>query len=525
MTTKPLFDDPMTALGRNDGTTAAHHDDHGNIIGHAISAKKYLKGDGTTEDAAQITLLQTAAAGKQVDWPPGTYVFPDATTLTLANGMHHKGVHRQTIITVKNAYAFTGTTNLTDILIDGFIVNVRAGATTGGAVKTTTGGGVVASARLQDIYADGGAAVGTLTGALFHLEGWINDQIENCQGSSGQIGFYLVAAPFFNANTMQDCRAVSQSIAGVKLAGPQGLLIQSCVMESNTGYGLWLSTAELFCTIQRNWFESNTSHDIFIDGTTASAQSISVIGNNFSGTGNGTQNHIKITGSATNQRASHVIQGNQMRDLAGSGVNIALDANTTHCVVMGNRGVSLANGTITFANANNIIEYNDNTTDLMDRNQRPGNTVNRFGFNSSTTNWSEVQGDGATDFVLRHFVGASSTTNPRMILHPNLTIGGVGGYSGVLLGKRGDTTDPIAHGGAVYAGTDALGFAAGNGTSLDAAAYVTSDTFATVATKLGFRNSTPITKPTVTGSRGGNAALASLLTALANQGLITDSSS
>lgn len=36
---------------------------------------------------------------------------------------------------------------------------------------------------------------------------------------------------------------------------------------------------------------------------------------------------------------------------------------------------------------------------------------------------------------------------------------------------------------------------------------------------------TPIAKPTVTGSRGGNAALASLLTSLAAQGLITDSSS
>lgn len=43
--------------------------------------------------------------------------------------------------------------------------------------------------------------------------------------------------------------------------------------------------------------------------------------------------------------------------------------------------------------------------------------------------------------------------------------------------------------------------------------------------KFGANATTPITKPTVTGSRGGNAALASLLTALANYGLITDSSS
>jgi hypothetical protein len=40
---------------------------------------------------------------------------------------------------------------------------------------------------------------------------------------------------------------------------------------------------------------------------------------------------------------------------------------------------------------------------------------------------------------------------------------------------------------------------------------------------IGFFNAFPVGKPTVAGSRGGNAALASLLTALANLGLITDS--
>lgn len=42
-------------------------------------------------------------------------------------------------------------------------------------------------------------------------------------------------------------------------------------------------------------------------------------------------------------------------------------------------------------------------------------------------------------------------------------------------------------------------------------------------TGCGFNAATPIAKPTVTGSRGMNAALESLLTALANYGLITDS--
>lgn len=43
--------------------------------------------------------------------------------------------------------------------------------------------------------------------------------------------------------------------------------------------------------------------------------------------------------------------------------------------------------------------------------------------------------------------------------------------------------------------------------------------------KMGWWNATPVVKGTVTGSRGGNAALASLLTLLASYGLLTDSSS
>lgn len=44
-----------------------------------------------------------------------------------------------------------------------------------------------------------------------------------------------------------------------------------------------------------------------------------------------------------------------------------------------------------------------------------------------------------------------------------------------------------------------------------------------LGSSLGFYNSAAVTKPSATGSRGGNAALASLLTALASLGLVTDS--
>lgn len=49
--------------------------------------------------------------------------------------------------------------------------------------------------------------------------------------------------------------------------------------------------------------------------------------------------------------------------------------------------------------------------------------------------------------------------------------------------------------------------------------------FAVNNTGVGFHAATPVAKGTVTGSRGGNAALASLLTYLASTGLLTDSSS
>lgn len=58
----------------------------------------------------------------------------------------------------------------------------------------------------------------------------------------------------------------------------------------------------------------------------------------------------------------------------------------------------------------------------------------------------------------------------------------------------------------------------GGGDSLTA-----SSSGVTINTIVGFNNATPIAKPTISGSKASNAALASLLTALASYGLITDS--
>ena len=66
-------------------------------------------------------------------------------------------------------------------------------------------------------------------------------------------------------------------------------------------------------------------------------------------------------------------------------------------------------------------------------------------------------------------------------------------------------------------------------TAVEFASPVTCDSTLSVGTdlsiagKVGFYSTSPQSQPTITGSRGGNAALTSLLTALANLGLVTDS--
>ena len=61
------------------------------------------------------------------------------------------------------------------------------------------------------------------------------------------------------------------------------------------------------------------------------------------------------------------------------------------------------------------------------------------------------------------------------------------------------------------------------GDSVNAAAMTISGGNVKIYGNVGFNNVTPPAKPTITGSRGGNAALASLLSALVSYGLILDS--
>lgn len=97
---------------------------------------------------------------------------------------------------------------------------------------------------------------------------------------------------------------------------------------------------------------------------------------------------------------------------------------------------------------------------------------------------------------------------------------GIGNTSGVLL-QGGNTGNALVSVHYQNANTiDIINGESGKAINLSGAISLgqASDT-------IGFFATTPIGKPTVSGSRGGNAALASLLTALANLGLIINNSS
>lgn len=98
----------------------------------------------------------------------------------------------------------------------------------------------------------------------------------------------------------------------------------------------------------------------------------------------------------------------------------------------------------------------------------------------------------------------------------------------LVFGTRSVTTDTapsermrITSGGFVLIGTtDTTGLAAGGLKAAGASIFSSS---VQIVGNVGFNGSAPVAKGTITGSRGGNAAVASLITYLASRGDITDS--
>lgn len=143
----------------------------------------------------------------------------------------------------------------------------------------------------------------------------------------------------------------------------------------------------------------------------------------------------------------------------------------------------------------------------------------------------QVESNGGKGVVMVKATAVGTATIPTFAIETSGTT-----KRGLDYRVTGDGVSRIRFDMSAGSGSGTITF--GDGTTADTNLYrsaadtlKTDDSFHVGATlrhlgsSLGFYNATAISKPSVTGSRGSNAALASLLTALANLGLLTDSSS
>ena len=154
-------------------------------------------------------------------------------------------------------------------------------------------------------------------------------------------------------------------------------------------------------------------------------------------------------------------------------------------------------------------------------------TTNVAGFTKTAGNELNYVTDGGGNHMF--YVGATQIAYVNA-LGVNMLQGGL-----VAAAGAGSSSSDVTKGVALQTGVG-FGITAGRlnyvATSAMAHTFVVnavdvasvSSTGVRVIGNVGFNNTAPVAKPTVTGSRGGNAALASLLTALASYGLVTDTS-
>lgn len=137
-----------------------------------------------------------------------------------------------------------------------------------------------------------------------------------------------------------------------------------------------------------------------------------------------------------------------------------------------------------------------------------------IGVTNPTFDISFSGNDAKTIWMERNTV-SNTGGNTLSVFAGGATVGATNKNGGDLLLRSGSSTGTGESGVKIQTAV-----AGASGTSNR---FSTNVMFQALGNKLAFNGATPVTKPTVTGSRGGNAALASLLTALDTLGLITDS--
>lgn len=344
--------------------------------------------------------------------------------------------------------------------------------------------------------------------------------IDNHITSSGRIGIEVFGTG--TGATVMGNHINGATLMGMSIDTSDGSRIAMNRIENvgaaAGGYGIELARSNK-CVVEGNYIDTSFDHGIQLS-VNASVQTSdnTIIGNvvvNSGGRG------ISASGPASSIGGQRVrIIGNQVIDPGSTAITDDTNIGTQDWVVTGNeisfsttaRSAITLNGTGMLV-ADNRIFYSGSIVTAAGN----GITLSATASNSTVTG-NLVTGNGKCNIGVSVTTGVSNVT----VLNNNI----IGTASNAILATSVSASNmfsgnfcTITGGGAFTLGS-ALGvgnYNTADGLTKDAGPHRFDGT-------VGFNGTNPIAKPTVTGSKGANAALTSLLTQLAAYGLITDSS-
>jgi hypothetical protein len=460
-----------------------------NLSGMQVNVKGYgAKGDGVTNDtdAIQNAIADAKVKKLPVYFPTGTYLAN--ITISAWDGMVVYGA--------------------------GAINTVIKSATTGSDVVTiTNAGGYIRSIAIRDLAIDGNNKTSRYGlkfygSNVYNVSEISNVDVENC-GNSG-----ILLQGLFDHITLLSVRSKANGNHGLEIYTPvssdliAGLTVINSSFGNNTNAGTYIPGRVIgFNAIGSEW--GYNAIGFKADTTIGQSVNLSLVGSRFEGN---TQYQAYLSGQyLRNVHFNNV----EMLDLATPKLTdqIYIDGVTDIPVVMDHvigRNMSATGVMVHEVNSSRVI-YRGCRVDIagasvrMDTNGTKGNglDIGTEGIQIGITATNPKQYD--------LFVGRNDSFNAPLVRFQQ-TGPGTSGASVLAVVADGTTTSQYAAYFRSKGTGDIIKCDGKSGTVLE----VTADS------KVGFFGGTPYPKQTITGSRGGNEALASLITSLAAFGLITD---
>lgn len=446
------------------------------LIGYQLSATGAQARTVRDKMGESVSLLDFMTSAQRTDYL-GSTMLSDLTVPWQAFVTHLGTTGRRGLVPAGRAKTTSAIVCGTPIVLEGvgFDITAESGSiihamqTSGAAFEfNNTEGSFDNGLIVENIMVRGNA--GTTKGWAFEGVVWPHSQI-NGLGAKLMGGAGFDFADCLSAN-IEDCRAQQNGAEGYLIKRSNALRILTCTAETNGSHGFFMDTDGIIgeragAALIECLSEENVGDALRIEDYAG----VKVIGG-----------YYQIAAASNLQYASIRLIGSRWCSIIGAALRTNIPwanfagvqhVGSSYNTVIGNNFMKLAVGD-GFDTGREIVEDGASGYNFHDGN-RGGGAEGQARFTTSS----------ATSY-----------------------------YGGSPISGGGNKAHARVH-----------EWAALNGDVLARFHSVDGNLLSPTGGKVGFYGATPAAKPTVTGSRGANAALASLLTQLATLGLLTDSSS